>query len=122
MKKIILTTILALFASIAFAQTNLTVSFNAMRLSEDSGKTWSDPLPVKGTLLFQAQTITLTIVGESQKYTVLSSSTKDDTLTCECKNSDDENIQVTYNEKEKKALIITPASISSLAVTGQTGK
>ncbi|MEG1414189.1 MAG: hypothetical protein RR980_03675 [Mucinivorans sp.] len=117
MKKILLITFLALTTLVGFAQSNIRLSFNAMRLSEDAGKTWSQELAMKGTLLLQSKTITLTIGDDGQKYQIVNHSKTDDTQSYVCKNSDNEDLTITYNAKEKRALMTTASSMSSFSIT-----
>lgn len=119
MKKILLTVLITLLCLVGFAKTT-TINFDAMRMSEDNGASWSDRMPIKGRFVIvweDEKKVSLFLGDDKQDYQIVSSDEKDGETTVQCKGTDNEKINLIFSPKNKEIIFATKDGMSNFRIT-----
>lgn len=118
MKKIFFAALLALISLVGVAQGVVKISFDTMRISEDAGKTWSDPVKINGKFVIDGhKTVSLILGDDKQDYTITKSTKENDKTTIECTSADGESSTITFASKAKEVTITSSTGVINFKIT-----
>ena len=98
-------------------------TFNKMKMSDDGGKTWSEPLDVAGTFELGVPLASLTVAGDKQTYDVHETTKNADGVwTYRCTTKENETVTIAYNAKARTIEATTSIGTTLFMVTGERAK
>lgn len=109
---------MALISIAGLAQGVVKVNFDSMRISEDAGKTWSDPVKINGQFIIDGEkTISLILGSDKQDYAIKKSEVSDDKTTLSCTDSDGEAVTVVFTPKSKEIVLSSSLGVTNFKIT-----